>query len=68
MSEIKKRLTADEVWEAAGFPSKDALLKACQRRQFPFIDASPRRKLFDPDDVNEFLDSKKIMPKGQAHA
>jgi hypothetical protein len=48
-SKVKDYLTAEEVWGKLGFPSKEALLKACQRREIPHIRRSPRVALFDPE-------------------
>jgi len=60
MSELKKYETADVVYIKLGFPSKEALLKACQRREIPHIRRSPRVKLFDPDEINRFLEARMV--------
>ncbi len=60
MTELKDYLTADVVYLKLGFPTKEALLKACQRREVPHIRLSPRKVLFDPDEINEFIEARKI--------
>ncbi len=60
MTELKDYLTADVVYLKLGYPTKEALLKACQRREIPHIRRSPRVVLFDPDEINEFIEARKI--------
>jgi hypothetical protein len=60
VSKVKDYLTAEEVFLKLGYKTKDALLKACQRREIPHIRVSPRRVLFDPDDINAFLEKRKV--------
>ena len=63
MSELKDYLTADVVYIKLGFPTKAALLKACQRREIPHIRLSPRKALFDPDEINRFLEARAVEPR-----
>jgi hypothetical protein len=63
MTELKDYLTADAVYIKLGFPTKEALLKACQRREIPHIRRSPRVVLFDPDEINKFVDARCVIPR-----
>jgi hypothetical protein len=66
-TKIKEYETADVVYLKLGYPSKEALLKACQRREIPHIRRSPRVTLFDPDEINRFLEERAVTERRQFH-
>jgi hypothetical protein len=59
MAEIKEYLKAEQVAPKLGY-SVEYLLKLCQAGKFPHIRLNKKKKLFDPDDIFEFIESRKI--------
>ncbi|MBN1253950.1 MAG: hypothetical protein JXA50_01580 [Deltaproteobacteria bacterium] len=51
---IERRILGDT------YTSKRALLQACQARRIPHIHINKRKVIFDVDDLNNFIESRKV--------
>lgn len=56
-------LTEKQVAEKTGFAVQTLRNMRHERRGFPYIKISPRAVRYDPSDIEEYLERKKIVPK-----
>ena len=62
-TEVKDYLTAKQVAPKLGYKTVESLYKACQAGRIPHIKLTKRQMLFDPDDLNKFIESRKVEAK-----
>lgn len=54
---IKRRIFGDT------YTSKGSLLQACQAHRIPHIRINKKKVIFDVDDLEEFIESRKVKPR-----
>lgn len=62
---MKTYMTAEEAAQLLRYKTVKSLYKACQAERIPHIHLTKRKLLFDPDDLAEFIESRKVEARGR---